>query len=74
VDISWLTKRVTRDELLAESGDSDFFEKLLDAYQDGDELWRFSSPADYWRNLAGRGGVALVRDGKIVTSVVTIMS
>ncbi len=74
MDISWLTKRVTRDELLAESGGSDFFAKLLDAYQDGDELWEFSSPAGYWRSLAGRGGVALVRDGKIVTSVVTIMS
>lgn len=74
MDITWLTKRVTRDELLADSGGPTLWKTLLDIYQDGDELWEFTSPAEYWENLAGRGGVALVRDGKIVETVVTIMS
>lgn len=74
MEIEWLTKRVTRDELLAEPNGQVFWKTLLDAYQDGDELWEFSSPEDYWRNLAGRGGVALVRNGEIVDTVVTIIN
>lgn len=74
MDMSWLTKRMTRDELLSDSDGSIRWAELLDEHQDGDELWEFSSPARYWRRLAGRGGVALVRDGKIVVSVVTIMN
>jgi len=71
---SWLTKRVTRDELLADSDGSLRWKESLDDYQDGDEKWKFSSPARCWRNLAGRGGMSLVHDGTIVTSVATIMN
>ena len=42
--------------------------------QDGDVVWRFSSPPDSWRYLAGRAGFALVRDGKIVHSFTRILS
>jgi len=42
--------------------------------QEGDVVWRFSSPPDSWRYLAGRAGFALVRDGKIVHSRMTILS
>ena len=41
---------------------------------DGDELWEFSSPAEYWENLAGREGVALVRDGRPIAHVVALMN
>ncbi len=42
--------------------------------QPGDELWRFSSPGHTWANLAGRAGYAIVRDGEIVHSLVTLMN
>ena len=40
----------------------------------GDELWTFSSPEESWRALAGRGGIALVRGGQVVDSIVTILN
>jgi|APLak6261691555_1056199.scaffolds.fasta_scaffold12337_1 hypothetical protein len=40
----------------------------------GDEIWEFSSPAEDWENLAGRGGYAMVRGGEIVQHIVTIMN
>lgn len=42
--------------------------------QDGDVVWRFSSPRESWMYLAGRAGLALVRDGQIVHSRMTILS
>jgi hypothetical protein len=74
VDVSWLTKRVTAEELRADRDGGAFWKRLLDAYRDRDELWEFSSPAHYWQNLAGCGGVALVRDGAVVDSVVSVMN
>ena len=42
--------------------------------QDGDVVWRFSSPRESWMYLAGRAGLALVRDGQIVHSFTRILS
>lgn len=35
--------------------------KFLLERQPGDELWEFSSPPESWRQLAGRGGYAIIR-------------
>lgn len=40
----------------------------------GDELWTFSSPADSWKSLAGRMGVALIRAGHPIAHVTTLMN
>jgi hypothetical protein len=40
----------------------------------GDELWKFSSPAESWQDLAGREGLCIVRNGEIVDSIVTMMN
>ncbi len=40
----------------------------------GDEIWTFSSPPESWENLAGQAGVALVRDGVPIRTVVTMMN
>jgi hypothetical protein len=40
----------------------------------GDELWRFRSPGRTWANLAGRAGYSIVRDGKVIRSLVTLMN
>lgn len=40
----------------------------------GDEIWTWSTPRWTWENLCGRGGLALVRDGKPVDHVMTLMN
>ena len=42
--------------------------------QEGDELWEFRSPRESWANMAGRAGIALVRNGEVVASIVTRMN
>jgi hypothetical protein len=42
--------------------------------RDGDELRLFESPPDSWRALAGRAGIALVRDGQVVAYIISIMN
>ncbi len=42
--------------------------------KDGDEIRAFSSPNDSWNHLAGRAGYALVRKGKAITGIVTLMN
>jgi hypothetical protein len=39
--------------------------------REGDELWEFSSSADSWRHLAGRAGICIVRQGRIIDSILT---
>lgn len=39
-----------------------------------DQLWEFSSPGPSWKALAGRAGIALVRNGKVIASIVTVMN
>lgn len=48
--------------------------ELLAMMQDGDELWTFSTSNESWDNMAGRAGVSLVREGKIIDSIVTKMN
>ncbi len=47
---------------------------LLAQMQEGDELWEFCSSWESWQNLAGRAGIALVRNGEVVASVDTMMN
>jgi hypothetical protein len=42
--------------------------------QDGDELWTFSSPPEFWEALMGRAGLCIVRKGDVVASLVTMLS
>jgi hypothetical protein len=50
------------------------WESLKASMKPGDEIWSFSSPGDDWKNLAGRAGVALVRDGVPIKTVVTVLN
>ena len=45
------------------------WQKLKRDAQEGDELWAFTSPSHSW-NKQGHAGYALVREGRIVDSVV----
>jgi len=48
--------------------------KLMAKMQDGDKLYEFRSSDDSWEYLAGRQGIALVRDGEIIADIVTLMN
>lgn len=50
------------------------WEELKARMWPGDELWTFASPAESWRHLAGRSGIALVRNKKMVCAIVTLMN
>jgi hypothetical protein len=50
------------------------WEELKAAMLPGDELWTFSSPPKSWEDLAGRAGIALVRKGIPVRTIVTVMN
>jgi hypothetical protein len=53
---------------------NDKWESLKARMQPGDELWTFSSSPQSWRDLAGRAGIALVRNGQIIERLVTMMN
>ena len=53
---------------------NDQWVKLKASMFPGDEIWGFSSPPDFWANLAGRCGYALVRNGEVVGVIVTMMN
>lgn len=50
------------------------WEDLKAAMVPGDEIWTFASPPESWRDLAGRAGVALVRNGVPVKVIITAMN
>ena len=74
----WLQTRTTVAEVEARYGwgssQHDRWEQLKDGMMDGDELWEYCSPSETWRSLAGRQGIALVRNGDVVFAIVTMMS
>jgi hypothetical protein len=44
---------------------------LVAEMQNGDELWAFSSSRESWAHFGGRAGIALVRGGEVVDTLVT---
>jgi hypothetical protein len=50
------------------------FTLFLLRLQDGDEIRAFSSPPETWRLMMGRAGIAIVRNGRAVTSLMTMMN
>lgn len=48
--------------------------RMKNRMEQGDEVWSFSSPDESWQHLAGRKGIALVRNGHVIGSIVTIMN
>jgi hypothetical protein len=73
--IEWLQERLTLAdaERMLSAADAKW-QALKSAMRPGDELWTFTSPADSWAHLAGRAGIALVRNRTIVSAIVTLMN
>jgi hypothetical protein len=75
----WLDKKISVEEAEAAHPEpfgfqSQAWEALKAAMQPGDELWTFASPAKSWEDLAGRAGIAVVRDGNPIKVLVTVMN
>ena len=47
---------------------------LIVRMQPGDELWEWSSPPRSWGMMMGRAGIALVRNGRVLTEILTMMN
>ena len=50
------------------------WQQLLDMMQEGDELYEFRTGKESWRQLCGRAGVQLVRDGIPIATMYTEIS
>ena len=44
-----------------------FIEKLLP----NDELWFYRLPSEFWQRMKGHQGYAIMREGKIISKVMT---
>lgn len=54
--------------------DRDIFEALMARVQPGDEIACFSTHEETWKRMFGRAGWAIVRDGKVIAQLSTIMN
>jgi hypothetical protein len=50
------------------------WEKFKAGIRIGDELWEFESPSESWADLAGRAGLCIVREGRIIDAITTRMN
>lgn len=53
---------------------NDEWEAMLAKMQEDDELWEYSSPGLSWPRLTGTKGIMLVRDGKVIDTIITFMT
>jgi hypothetical protein len=82
--IEWLTKRISVEDihhaLMGKQTPSPArrsvagWNHIMARLTEHDEIWHFSSPPDYWENLAGRAGIALIRGGRSIAHVITVMN
>jgi hypothetical protein len=52
---------------------NDRWRAFLAQMQEGDELWTFCTPPETWEHMVGLGGIVLVRHGKMVSKIVTLL-
>jgi hypothetical protein len=55
-------------------GQNERWERLKASLQSGDQIWAFYSPPVTWEHCAGRSGVAVVREGRVVDCLITMMN
>ncbi|SHH97360.1 hypothetical protein [Desulfofustis glycolicus] len=69
-----LGKKTTIQEVEDEYGLGFEWEKLKPFIRNNDELWAYDTDQESWDHLAGESGVALVRDGEIIASIMIEIS
>lgn len=68
--IEWLVKKLDP----AEVEKNKYVAALTFLMLPGDELWSYSSPPATWEHMMGRGGIALLRNGKPISEIGTRMN
>lgn len=69
---TWIEGRpLSLDDLEKETGSTQSMKTQL---QPGDQLYRFRSPPGTWVNMAGRAGIAVVRDGHVIDLLITSLN
>jgi hypothetical protein len=79
---SWLHEKLSLQQAEADNAEGDLpfgrendsWECLKASLQTADEIWSFCSPPESWEHCAGRSGVAIVREGRVVDCLVTMMN
>jgi hypothetical protein len=74
---TWLTDKTTEGQVVkkqAKEWVSGSWEKFKNKVEVGDELYEYCSPPETWDQLRGQAGIALVRDGKVIDEVVTVLN
>ena len=84
--VEWLANSPTTiDAIRKELVDSDLPQSLVEGMTEtlnevqhllglNDELFKFSSPPETWQNMMGTSGLAIVRNGQIVRSIMLAMN
>lgn len=71
-----LVKRITKKEVT--KGENKWFNDLrlrfLNYLKDSDELWEFDRPKEAWYALCGAKGYAILRDGKVIKELRTVVN
>jgi hypothetical protein len=72
---SWLIERVDAAKAEADGHvDRTPWERISRHLQPGDEIWLYGTPPGHWENMAGRQGVVLVRNGRVVKEFLEIQT
>lgn len=90
IPMDWLGERITIEQAESDNatvpapdrpwtgkpfgGVNDQWEAMKHRIVPGDELWTFCSPPESWKHHAGREGIALVREAKVLIVLVTLMN
>lgn len=74
---AWLKFQLTVEQVesaLKEGALADQWSAMKELASQSGEFWFFFSDPDSWQHLAGRAGYALVRDGKVIATIVTMLN
>lgn len=53
---------------------NDKWEALKAQYQNGDQIYKFSTSPESWKNHAGREGYSLIRGDQVIAEIITLMN
>lgn len=71
---SWLLEELSDEAIASDKRVTPEVLRILRSRQPGDRVFGYLSPPETWAALLGRGGVAIVRDGKPLLCVDTIIN
>jgi hypothetical protein len=71
---SWLMEEVSNSAIASDERATPEVLRMFHSRQAGDRVYFYRSPPETWAALLGRGGFAIVRDGRPISCVDTIIN